>query len=381
MTVQPLTIPPLTWALVIATYKRSHILPRCLKMAAQQTRQPQEVIVVDASPDWEQTREQVTQEFSHRYPQIQLTYVQATRPSTTAQRNQGVALASADVLFLIDDDSLMYPTCAEEVMQVYDSDRQQQIKGVQGLHQPEPPDQQDFAQSGNYQVGSIAVQPRQTLLRRLVKTLLNIEQTYFLPYERTPPAHQVPSHLKSLNIDVIPVMVGYAMTFRRNVFELEQFCEVLERYAACEDQDLSYRVSRHGAIVNALDAKLCHLEISGGRLSAYTVAVLAGLNAAVLHQLYSRDRDYVQSAWRRILYRRVLINFLKEISEKRWGFPKTKGNLYAISQLKTVQAKSAVELTTWYPAFQKQLIAADPAQATAKPEQAPAMRPASSPTR
>ena len=45
----------LTWALVIATYKRENILLRCLQLAAIQTRLPKEIIVVDASPDYEKT--------------------------------------------------------------------------------------------------------------------------------------------------------------------------------------------------------------------------------------------------------------------------------------------------------------------------------------
>jgi len=40
---------PLSWAVVIATYQREKILPQCLKLAIGQTRQPSEVIVVDAS--------------------------------------------------------------------------------------------------------------------------------------------------------------------------------------------------------------------------------------------------------------------------------------------------------------------------------------------
>ena len=41
----------LTWALVIATYQRAHILPRCLRLAVQQTRLPTEIIVVDFEPE------------------------------------------------------------------------------------------------------------------------------------------------------------------------------------------------------------------------------------------------------------------------------------------------------------------------------------------
>jgi glycosyltransferase involved in cell wall biosynthesis len=43
-------------------------------------------------------------------------YNSAEHRSSTLQRNQGLQLATADVVFLLDDDSLMYPTCAEEIM-------------------------------------------------------------------------------------------------------------------------------------------------------------------------------------------------------------------------------------------------------------------------
>ncbi len=367
--------PYLSWALVISTYRRQHILPRCLKLAATQTYPPKEIIVVDASPDWDSSRELVTEALFPLYPLAQLTYVHAHRPSLTAQRNQGIDLATADVVFLIDDDSLMYPDCAAEVMKVYQADVAEQVKGVQCLPMAMPPDlpvaasaplaqalpRTGFGQpaSPHHQAEQVAMPPRQTWLRRLVKAILNNEKTYFLPYDQSPPAYEIPAPLAALNVGVVPVMAGYAMTFRRNIVQQERFSEVLERYAACEDQDLSYRVSRHGMILNALDARLCHLEISGGRLSLYTVMVLAGLNAAVLQQFHSSDRAYTQRAWRKILQKRIVISGLKEISERRWTFPRTRGYLFARSQLNAVYAKSLEELQDWYPQFQQQLIAAN----------------------
>ena len=41
-----------TWSIVIATYKREHILPQTLFFAAQSTCAPKQIIVVDASPGW-----------------------------------------------------------------------------------------------------------------------------------------------------------------------------------------------------------------------------------------------------------------------------------------------------------------------------------------
>ena len=72
----------LSWALVIATFKRAHILPRCLKFAALQTAPPSEIIVVDASPDWAATRAAVMSDLASQHEGIRWIYVEAERPSS-----------------------------------------------------------------------------------------------------------------------------------------------------------------------------------------------------------------------------------------------------------------------------------------------------------
>ena len=357
-----MTLNPLTWSLVVATYKREHILPRCLRLAAQQTQIPKEVVVVDASPDWERTKAFILQEFIDYYPQIPLIYVQAAVPSLTAQRNQGIDLASGDVLFLIDDDSLMYLDCAEEVMKVYEADLDHAIYGISAIPTPSPPDI-DIYESGKLIPPTHAmvqpnamVQPKQTRLRQFFKSLLLTDQTYFLPYDEDYPNQPIPQHLETLKIGRIQVMAGYSMTFRREILLKERFSEVLQRYAAGEDQDLSYRVSRHGAIVNAIDAHLCHLEISGGRLSQFQVTVLAALNPAILQQFHSPNRTLVNLKWRQILRRRLIINFLKDLSDKNFRCSRTVGVLYALLQLQQIYQRTPDELLQWYPEFQKKLL-------------------------
>ncbi len=130
----------LTWSLVIPTYMRAHILPRCISLAVNQTRPPHEIIIIDGSPDWEVTRQKITDIVAQSGLNIVLHYEKATQASSTTQRNQGVDLATGDVLFLIDDDSLMYPSCAEEVMKVYEADFEHKILGVSAIQNTTPPD-------------------------------------------------------------------------------------------------------------------------------------------------------------------------------------------------------------------------------------------------
>lgn len=346
----------LRWALVIATYKRREILLRCLQNALRQTRMPDEIVVVDASPDFDVNRDAAMALLSSA-GNTRVVYEAARRASLPVQRNQGIELASADIVFLIDDDSMMYPDCAAEVMKVYEHDARERVSGVMCMPETTPPDAEHSSSMGAS--GNVAVQPKQTPLRRLVKSLLNTEATFFLPYDARFPEHEVPSELRGLEVDVIQVMPGYAMTFRRSVLQKEAFCEMLERYAAGEDQDVSYRASRHGALLLAHKARLCHLEISGGRLSRRTTTALADLNPAALQVLFSDDIERSRRDWQRIVRKRLLIRALKDLSEKEWRFQRTRGTLLALRRLGQIYDLPPDALRTWYGGLQKELIDQD----------------------
>src|SRR5690348_11134774 len=101
----------LDWALIICTYQREHILARCLRLAAQQTRPPAEIVIVDASPNWDRTRDEIMVTVVREHPAITWRYVQAEVRSSACQRNQGFRLTKSEIVFFFDDDSLMYPDC------------------------------------------------------------------------------------------------------------------------------------------------------------------------------------------------------------------------------------------------------------------------------
>ncbi len=156
---------------------------------------------------------------------------------------------------------------------------------------------------------------------------------------------------------IISFMTGSSMTFRRSVFATERFNELLKRYAAGEDQDLSYRVSRRGLLVNAVDAQLCHLEITGGRLSLFQVTVLAALNPAVLQQYHASDLKKINRKWQAILWRLLVINFLKDLSAKKFKFQTTRAIIYSLAKLPSIYRRQGDELASWYTEFQAGFIA------------------------
>jgi GT2 family glycosyltransferase len=337
----------LTWALVVATYQREELLPRCLRLGAAQTRPPKEVVVVDASPGWESTRARILREVAPTFDAIRWEYVQAHQRSSAAQRNQGVRLATADVVFLIDDDTLMYPNCAAEILRIYEADCNDSVVGVNATNVALPPDSPaietkatEFMTAKNY--GPLAA---------LVRRVLNADDT-FLPYDKTFPSHRLPPEVEALPIDRWRTAAGWGMTFRREVCLAEPFEEVLINYASSEDTDMSYRATRRGTYVGARFARVCHLGAVSGRPTTFVWAFFNMLNPVVLHALHAADRRRSLQMNRRLLIRRAVLGATKDIYYKRWTLPTARGALLAFLMAGDVFRKSAGEIRAWYPRFQ-----------------------------
>jgi GT2 family glycosyltransferase len=341
--------PRLKWSLVISTYNREETLLRCLRLGAEQTRRPSEIVVVDSSSGWDKTRDRVQSELGAKYPGIVWKYRQARKRALPVQRNQGIAEAEGDVLFLIDDDSLMYADCAEKIMQVYEADRDAAIIGVGAQHVPEPPDtgtaaDPEFGATKTY--GPVA---------KLVRTALRANDL-FVPYDAEWSHRPIPEAVKHLPIERWWLAAGWGMTFRREVCLREPFDEILLYYAAGEDSDMSYRATRHGAYVCRLDARLCHIGARSGRLPPSKLSTLQALNTLVLHRIYTTNVDRGRRLERRLIARRAVIALVKDLKNRRLQLPEARGWVRGLRMLDDVFDRDKASLRAWYPGFQQALL-------------------------
>jgi GT2 family glycosyltransferase len=353
----------LDYGLVIATYKREALLPRCLRCALQQTFVPKEIIIVDASPYWETTRTQIMQELAAKYPAIDWKYVQAKCVSSTHQRNQGIELATADILFFIDDDSFMYPDCAEEIMRIYTCDVDKKVLGIMAFLAPtlppsdDPEIEQTLETKKSKTLVSFFREKWQLLRFTLIKMIdpLVQDSTSLPPYDNHPVQHEfeIPDDIQA---HPVPDLLGWGMTFRRQVFEKIRFEELLEGYAHSEDTDVSYRVARQGVLLRALNARIYHMKAGSGRFPRFAVAVLAAFNIIVLHRLHNTHFGEFKKHLRRLWLKRMMQLTLKDLLAGRWSFPSTRGMLFVLFNYDKLLSKSIEELKVWYPQFQQKLI-------------------------
>jgi glycosyltransferase involved in cell wall biosynthesis len=97
---------------VICTRDRAGELNRCLGSFRDQTRSPDQVVVVDNASIGDETRQVA---LSHG-----VTYVREPRPGLDFARNTGAAAASGDIVAYTDDDTVLHPAWLEELIAAFD---------------------------------------------------------------------------------------------------------------------------------------------------------------------------------------------------------------------------------------------------------------------
>ena len=315
------------WSLAIATYHRPASLQKCLEFAMGQTRPPDEIVIVDASDDWQANRQIAQSIFEN------VLYLPATIRGLTSQRNQLLQWTTGDVIFLMDDDSFMHASCAAEIIKIYEADVDRQVAGVGAVQTLSYPGAAFNAamQSGDSSMARRLISRVRNLFERELYT-----EALLLPYDEKYPDHPIPSNLAHLNIGAARYFDGFRMTFRRDIISRVGFDESLRKYASAEDMDASYRASRFGALVNAYDAKVFHDKSPIERLSRYTRELLGHLNLAYLYCIKGHDPQSMMKKYRTKLSRRMIVDTIRDISKKRFTLPCARADLRTILMLRNM---------------------------------------------
>lgn len=351
MTSEP-EAPGLTWGLTIATKDRIDELCVCVELAMAQTRPPSEIVIVDASAEWERNAQRIREIVAGR---TRLAVAEARLPSSSEQRNQALDMAEADIVFMIDDDSFMYPDCAERIMSVYDADVERGLVGVQATLSRTMPGQAelDVKRGEGTSAAKVNLWKYDAIWRSVL--LMGSEQI-FLPYGDSYPDRPVPATLDRYPVRRERLFHGARMTFRRAEIASVRFDSLLRYYAPFEDLDASHRMSRQGALVTVENAYLYHHMTETNRLQRFRVTWLSMLNQAVLLKRHADDPAVAKRRYYTLMARRILAEFLKDTMTRRFGFPQCRGALHALRDARKVFSISMSDLEAWYPDHQAKIL-------------------------
>lgn len=344
------------WALCVSTYNRGAMLADCVRHALGSTLPPAQIVIVDASDDWQQNRAGVEAVIASFAP-CPLTYVPATRKSLTVQRNQGIALASADILFLIDDDAMLHADTAARIMAHYRADSQGRIVAISCCNTPMDQVPQPVAEiKQTNRAGGLVANRSRSIDLALRHLLMIPADQRFVPYDRPTRRWHGQISLPE-GLGRVDFIVGFALTLRRAVALAEPFDEGLVGSAIAEDLDASYRFGRHGILAFAADAPIHHLEAAAGRDRRRVNTALALLNIAYFVRRNSdrQGRDFARYAlW---YLRMTLAELPKDLAGGRWDLPQLRGALLAGRQLPGLMRQPRTGLPQWYQDKQTSLMA------------------------
>jgi glycosyltransferase involved in cell wall biosynthesis len=351
----------LTWALCIPTLDRVEVIEKAIACALAQTIPPIEIVIVDAGDDWQSNAVRLTPLLAP-HPQIRFIYKNSPVRSSSYQRNIALPEATADIVFMLDDDTFMHPGCAETILSVYEADSTARIAGVTAPNDRISPfSTTDLVQkvSGQRSVGLAGLLVGSLLGRWFLREVLLMHSLrVFVPYDQERPIG-VYQQLPDLGIDNITLafsMAGFAMTVRREIALREPFDPFLRAYCPLEDTDATYRYSRHGFLVVAGQARLHHFEVSNARLKRTKVAALFLLNAAYLIRKHSKFPETHRRRFVALARRRILAELLKDTLSRRWSLPQVVGTLYAIKHAPSIFAHAEADLGEWYISKQNEIL-------------------------
>jgi len=207
-------------SVIIVTKDRERDILLCLKSISQQTKLPDEILIVDSSE--KNSLENKVKKFKY----LNLEYIHTEKKGIPVQRNIGIRKTNKDIVFFCDDDVILTKYFLKELLNVF----KQHPGHVGGV-------------TAHWLHKKLSI-PKKTL-----ELCVWLFCTVFFHGRAANGKFRLsglPDTISDEKHGVRPCefLYGFAMAFRRKTIKKFMFDEKLKGYANGEDQDIAYRISR-----------------------------------------------------------------------------------------------------------------------------------------
>ncbi len=251
----------LPFTLIICTYKRPVPVVTLLDSVARQTLYPDEILVVDGSPDDATAAALQSRSFAN------LTYYKVPNSDRglTRQRNYGIArTGDTQIIAFLDDDIVLEPDYFEKLIETY-----REFPDALGV--------------GGYIVEDVGWEPlddkyadqnffvfdgwkRRDGSRFVIRKKLGLDSDVppgFMPlFSHGRSIGFLPPSGKTYRVEQL---MGGVSSFRKNVFQTFSFSHYFEGYGLYEDADFCLRLAQSGPLYLNTSARLYHYHDDSGR--------------------------------------------------------------------------------------------------------------------
>ena len=235
-------------SVIIPTKNRFLDIIECIKSILVQTLLPDEIIIVDSS-DTQQLNSKIKEFKSEK---TKFAYIH-TKPGVNYQRNIGIERSCGDIVFILDDDTVLEKNFIKEIVNIFKEDEERKVGGVCG------------------DIINIETQ-NHSVMYHIKRAISTVFATIFFHIKIGNGKGKFrlsgfPTYCygtnKIANVECLPSGVT---AFRREV--LNEFAWDENIYYMTDD-DFSYRVSRKYKNVYTPYARLIHNVSPAGREKAY----------------------------------------------------------------------------------------------------------------
>jgi GT2 family glycosyltransferase len=221
---------------IVPTMNRSAVLSRMLDSLGQQSAQPAEIVIVDASRDRE-----TEQLFAGAIPglETQFVYKRAKKIGAAVQRNDAVSYTSHENVLFLDDDIVFEPDCVSRLWYALHSD-----KGIGGVNATII--NQQYLPPGKISETLFRIlhgRSEATYAGRCIGPALNL-----LPEDRPDLPETVP----------VDWLNTTCTLYRKEALPTPPFLDHFVGYSFMEDVALSLTVGKNWKLANARTARIYH---------------------------------------------------------------------------------------------------------------------------
>ncbi len=255
------------FALIVCTYMRPEPLLQLLQSVQNQTRYPDEILIIDGSINQETAS--VLKE--NAFKNLSYFLVPEEHRGLTKQRNYGIQKLSKDIetVCFLDDDIVLAADYFEQLLQTYDE--YPEALGVGGYITNETkwekvdPDYKaplnEFCFDGWKRMDG-----SRFILRKKLGLDSDCPPGYSSLYSHGRSVGFLPPSGKTYEVEML---MGGVASFRKQTLDDFKFSEYFEGYGLYEDADYTLRVSKTGKLYLNTAAQLQHFHNASGRPNQY----------------------------------------------------------------------------------------------------------------
>lgn len=253
--------------LIICTYKRSKVITNLLDSVAIQTLYPDEIVIVDGSPD-DLTKEVLAYK---NYTNLIYYKVEPEDRGLTKQRNFGIERvnATSEIVAFLDDDIVLEKNYFEKLIVTYAS--YPNALGVGGyiknevnwekVSQDYSPSIKEFLYDGYKRIDG-----SRFVIRKKLGLDSNCPPGWSSNYSHGRSLGFLPPSGKIYQVEQL---MGGVSSFKKTVFKEMSFSTYFEGYGLYEDADFTIRLAKKGALYVNTSAELSHFHDASGRPNKY----------------------------------------------------------------------------------------------------------------